>query len=103
MLEALVNAPIIDSSTLTFPSSITCRRTGPWTAWNPLGDPWESHDHRSMPYQMSSALICSWIRHRTMVVALPRDRKSTRLNSSHVKSSYAFFYVKKKYIKGVYV
>src|SRR5690606_10443522 len=32
--------------------------------------------------------------------ALPRDRKSTRLNSSHVKISYAVFCLKKKNKKG---
>src|SRR5690606_39736484 len=30
------------------------------------------------------------------IVALPQDRKSTRLNSSHVKISYAVFCLKKK-------
>src|SRR5699024_11614686 len=30
------------------------------------------------------------------IVALPRDRKSTRLNSSHVSISYAVFCLKKK-------
>src|SRR5436309_9381770 len=32
--------------------------------------------------------------------APPRDRKSTRLNSSHVKSSYAVFCLKKKKTTG---
>src|SRR5690606_41575720 len=32
------------------------------------------------------------------VIALARDRKSTRLNSSHVKISYAVFCLKKKTI-----
>src|SRR5690606_41686863 len=31
-----------------------------------------------------------------MLAALPQDRKSTRLNSSHVKISYAVFCLKKK-------
>src|SRR5690606_42108365 len=31
----------------------------------------------------------------------PRDRKSTRLNSSHVKNSYAVFCLKKKKIKSL--
>src|SRR6266566_1129590 len=59
MLEARVNASIIDWSTLTLPRSITCWRAGPYTAWNPLGDPCESHDHRSMPYPVSTVLIGS--------------------------------------------
>src|SRR5215475_15693597 len=33
---------------------------------------------------------------RAITAALPRDRKSTRLNSSHVKISYAVFCLKKK-------
>src|SRR5436309_10480696 len=34
---------------------------------------------------------------------VPADRKSTRLNSSHVKISYAVFCLKKKRIEVVYV
>src|SRR5699024_11441126 len=34
--------------------------------------------------------------HRQAGAALPRDRKSTRLNSSHVSISYAVFCLKKK-------
>src|SRR5690606_41949936 len=30
------------------------------------------------------------------IAQVPEDRKSTRLNSSHVKSSYAVFWLKKK-------
>src|SRR5690606_42119972 len=33
---------------------------------------------------------------RTQVLVMTRDRKSTRLNSSHVKISYAVFCLKKK-------
>src|SRR3989442_5115140 len=33
---------------------------------------------------------------RTLVSDWPRDRKSTRLNSSHVRISYAVFCLKKK-------
>src|SRR5437868_13128635 len=32
----------------------------------------------------------------TSAIAMPRDRKSTRLNSSHVSISYAVFCLKKK-------
>src|SRR5690349_23594510 len=35
-------------------------------------------------------------RHRPVVVAPQKDRKSTRLNSSHVEISYAVFCLKKK-------
>src|SRR5690606_40929300 len=46
-------------------------------------------------------LICRWRggsprRVRPPVAQLARDRKSTRLNSSHVKISYAVFCLKKK-------
>src|SRR5690606_39575601 len=34
-------------------------------------------------------------------VYIDRDRKSTRLNSSHVKNSYAVFCLKKKRIKSI--
>src|SRR5690606_40123537 len=37
---------------------------------------------------------CVWLDHRKSSVS--RDRKSTRLNSSHVKISYAVFCLKKK-------
>src|SRR5690606_41168967 len=37
-------------------------------------------------------------RHRTQPVKPVEDRKSTRLNSSHVKNSYAVFCLKKKAI-----
>src|SRR5690625_5540913 len=37
----------------------------------------------------------SWL-YRTLFECLPEDRKSTRLNSSHVANSYAVFCLKKK-------
>src|SRR3989442_11679153 len=36
------------------------------------------------------------VNNRRLVVLLVRDRKSTRLNSSHVRISYAVFCLKKK-------
>src|SRR6266511_3034412 len=38
----------------------------------------------------------TWNRDRVIVRSFVRDRKSTRLNSSHVKISYAVFCLKKK-------
>src|SRR5215475_14807782 len=38
----------------------------------------------------------AWRRNRATAPHPPRDRKSTRLNSSHVKISYAVFCLKKK-------
>src|SRR3712207_7048788 len=37
-----------------------------------------------------------WPRHALLPGYLPRDRKSTRLNSSHANISYAVFCLKKK-------
>src|SRR5690606_41083894 len=37
--------------------------------------------------------------HATKIHDIPRDRKSTRLNSSHVKISYAVFCLKKKILQ----
>src|SRR5690606_39912554 len=45
-------------------------------------------------YQLLSAILDS----PTALRHDPLDRKSTRLNSSHVKISYAVFCLKKKYI-----
>src|SRR5436305_13432076 len=40
-------------------------------------------------------VLCGWIGH-PMLGHVTRDRKSTRLNSSHVRISYAVFCLKKK-------
>src|SRR5438874_3600857 len=40
--------------------------------------------------------LINMIAHRAMVAAFAEDRKSTRLNSSHVEISYAVFCLKKK-------
>src|SRR5207302_5398892 len=42
---------------------------------------------------------CRWILRGALADAGKRDRKSTRLNSSHVKISYAVFCLKKKITK----
>src|SRR5258707_11177431 len=46
-----------------------------------------SNDDPMLPYS---------VRLREGFVAMPRDRKSTRLNSSHANISYAVFCLKKK-------
>src|SRR5207249_7291123 len=60
-------------------------------------------DSRRIPaYPISAGLEWTALRRRRIVVfqsvwsALNRDRKSTRLNSSHVSISYAVFCLKKK-------
>src|SRR5437868_9895539 len=45
---------------------------------------------------MKSCQISAGIWHDFMSAALAKDRKSTRLNSSHVSISYAVFCLKKK-------
>src|SRR5256885_11704720 len=66
---------------------------------SPLFDPqWESHGHMEAAVQ----LMAQWCRAqpltgmRVEVRRLPGDRKSTRLNSSHLVISYAVFCLKKK-------
>src|SRR5436309_9890479 len=41
-----------------------------------------------------------WLKGSATTTAVARDRKSTRLNSSHVKISYAVFCLKKKNYPG---
>src|SRR5690606_39880940 len=45
--------------------------------------------------QLTGRIVGTWIAGR-QVFPPPRDRKSTRLNSSHVKISYAVFCLKKR-------
>src|SRR5690349_22078983 len=53
--------------------------------------------HRSRPRSASPRAGASWCRTREIAVrSCPADRKSTRLNSSHVEISYAVFCLKKK-------
>src|SRR5690554_581698 len=42
--------------------------------------------------------IASGVGRPWAIVSMPKDRKSTRLNSSHVRTSYAVFCLKKKKI-----
>src|SRR5690554_7263159 len=44
---------------------------------------------------------CAAVRKATVVLLVVKDRKSTRLNSSHVRISYAVFCLKKKKKKGL--
>src|SRR3989442_7323834 len=51
-----------------------------------------------IPYPETRGYVRSLLRNRELYRALNRsDRKSTRLNSSHVRISYAVFCLKKKH------
>src|SRR5436309_14630091 len=56
--------------------------------------------HDALPISRACAIISAGTIARspapTLAMKCPRDRKSTRLNSSHVKISYAVFCLKKK-------
>src|SRR5690625_5489866 len=62
-------------------------------------------EHKGKPFFaslvdfMTSGPICVQVLEGENAIALNRDRKSTRLNSSHVAISYAVFCLKKKIIK----
>src|SRR5215469_18076755 len=52
------------------------------------------HDALPIPWHFAGTLAPPPVRHRRLRAR--RDRKSTRLNSSHVEISYAVFCLKKK-------
>src|SRR5256885_2530547 len=47
-------------------------------------------------YSVKEKEQLNWLLHQKNVVVTPQDRKSTRLNSSHLVISYAVFCLKKK-------
>src|SRR5690554_7463395 len=63
--------------------------------------------HDALPISSDAAWCRTWpTRHRAAARASPTraaDRKSTRLNSSHVRISYAVFCLKKKKVKATTV
>src|SRR5438874_2889956 len=65
----------------------------------------ESSDHHvlfELDFYPSTAFVCIRSERGFIWPDRPTDRKSTRLNSSHVEISYAVFCLKKKiYINGV--
>src|SRR5690625_8026286 len=66
------------------------------TLWNADGlKPENTHDTRKLAFHnaVQGASTCI---NRALVQSLKADRKSTRLNSSHVAISYAVFCLKKK-------
>src|SRR3712207_7015752 len=52
--------------------------------------------HGSRPQGAAAALHCPWVLSPCHPVLFSKDRKSTRLNSSHANISYAVFCLKKK-------
>src|SRR5690349_24024599 len=60
--------------------------------WAPLPERFlEQHGHR-----IADLLAARDAEKKLPLAAMPEDRKSTRLNSSHVEISYAVFCLKKK-------
>src|SRR5579885_3760730 len=55
--------------------------------------------HDALPSCNSPDNVCSRFANSCRCARRPSDRKSTRLNSSHVSISYAVFCLKKKKIK----
>src|SRR5690606_39372244 len=67
----------------------TTMKDDAYLAVNPMGKvPAIVHDGKTVT---ECAAICAYL-----ADTFPEDRKSTRLNSSHVKTSYAVFCLKKK-------
>src|SRR5690349_23281286 len=56
--------------------------------------------HDALPISLSrqahATVVCIWAGRALRARPIPEDRKSTRLNSSHVEISYAVFCLKKK-------
>src|SRR5438552_5182058 len=73
--------------------SFPTRRSSDLASASPRSGPAARTDPRSAP---SATCRCSWNAGSSIFPARPRDRKSTRLNSSHQIISYAVFCLKKK-------
>src|SRR5436305_545111 len=54
------------------------------------------HEAQVIALQWAQGKVAGFFNHHDVVLVVLRDRKSTRLNSSHVRSSYAVFCLKKK-------
>src|SRR5436305_8785843 len=54
------------------------------------------HHHRAGDGRLGDLVLPDVVEHLRIVVESAVDRKSTRLNSSHVRISYAVFCLKKK-------
>src|SRR5690606_41985201 len=79
-------------------SGIKCSTAGNRATHSSMKPPWNRLDHRvRAPLSMFARLrTISEIIGSPPTADAARDRKSTRLNSSHVKISYAVFCLKKK-------
>src|SRR5690606_39966973 len=69
-------------------------RLGEWARWK--SRPARSPDPCSRRGSRKPSVVPGTTGDSTITVVCGRDRKSTRLNSSHVKISYAVFCLKKK-------
>src|SRR5699024_1110353 len=70
----------------------------PWTSKSVTLSP-SKKAHSNLcrpPFPRSKSKLANWLCWSRFSNAKPRDRKSTRLNSSHVSISYAVFCLKKK-------
>src|SRR5690349_22327094 len=68
----------------------------PYTTLFRSSRPWRSHHGRSADAAGDSTAVAARIDRCGDSPPIGRDRKSTRLNSSHVEISYAVFCLKKK-------
>src|SRR5436309_10810171 len=55
-----------------------------------------TENRRGVHIRLQEQVLAAFSRHDASTCSCRRDRKSTRLNSSHVKISYAVFCLKKK-------
>src|SRR5690606_41545441 len=86
--------PTRRSSDLTFSSSVRRASTVAAAATAPA----RTNLPAPMTFPCRRCVCCPCVREGRASVLLGVDRKSTRLNSSHVKISYAVFCLKKKKI-----
>src|SRR5439155_17759250 len=70
---------------------VTVTNTSPTSAALAIGITWKPSMTASSARRGSTSVTITWA-----PIPLARDRKSTRLNSSHVAISYAVFCLKKK-------
>src|SRR5690554_2926138 len=92
-------AALLPAGLLLFPSAAAAQPADD-SAWDPDLVQTAAEWSDEVPAHVSSTTGNSWLERDGTVEAdplnVPLDRKSTRLNSSHVRISYAVFCLKKK-------